>query len=115
MKLYFYFLEKQTIRCEECEVHATTSETYSPNNKFPTGYDRLFVMVEHDIETTTGNDNNTVILTEKNAEKAANIFRDSMNLRIQIQNRSIALSNESIKQCNKNLSMIDEWESQQRR
>lgn len=109
MKLYFYFLETETIRCEECEVNEML-EAYSPIDKFPEGYSGIFVM-KRNIGEATGHNNDSVILTEKSAEKAANIFRDSTNLRISIQNRMIALANEIIKQCNENLSLIDEWES----
>lgn len=108
MKLYFYFLETGKIRFEECDV-IEKPKTYSPVNKFPAGYTGCYVKKE-DIGKLIGYYENILVLEERDTRKAADVFRDRIRDRINRENRSIELSNISIKKCNETLTMIDEWE-----
>ena len=108
MKLYFYFLETEKIRSEECEVEEKP-KTYKPVNKFPSGYYGCYVKKE-DIGKLIGYSENVVILTEENIQKAADVFRDKMRCVIARQKQNISSANDSINRCNETLSMIDEWE-----
>ena len=112
MKLYFYFLETGKIRCAECEVEEKP-KTYKPVDRFPSGFYRCCVKKE-DIGELIGYGDNIVVLTENNIQKVANVFRGKMKYRIAREKQNIASANESINQCNKTLSMIDEWESNQK-
>lgn len=110
MKLYFYFLETGKIRCEECEVEEKP-KTYKPVNRFPEGYYGCYVKKE-DIGELIGYGNDTVVLTENNIQKVADVFKDKMKYKIAREKHDIASANYSINQCNETLSMIDEWENQ---
>ena len=109
MKLYFYFLKNETIRCEECEVDEKP-KTYKPVDRFPAGFYGCYVKKE-DIGELAGYNHDTVILTEKNIEKVAKIFKDDMGYKISRERERIISANASIKQYERMLSMIDEWES----
>ena len=108
MKLYFYFLETEKIRSEECEVEEKP-KTYKPVNKFPSGYYGCYVK-KADIGKLIGYSENVVILTEENIQKAADVFRDKMRCVIARQKQNISSANDSINRCNETLSMIDEWD-----
>ena len=110
MKLYFYFLETTIIRFTEFEV-VEKLKTYKPVNKFPSGYYGCYVKKE-DIGELIGYDDNIVVLTEKNTQKAANVFREKMRYRIARENKNIAYANDSVNRYNEILSMIDDWERQ---
>lgn len=110
MKLYFYFLETGKIRCEECEVEEKP-KTYKPVDRFPSGFYGCYVKKE-DIGELIGYGDNIVVLTEKNIQKVADVFRGKMKYRIAREKQNIAYANDSINQCNETLSMIDEWEKQ---
>lgn len=110
MKLYFYFLRTGKIRCAECEV-VEKPKTYKPVNKFPSGYYGCYVKKE-DIGELIGYNDDIVVLTEKNNQKVADVFRGKMKYRIAREKQNIASANDSINQCNETLSMIDEWERQ---
>ena len=108
MKLYFYFLRTGKIRSEECEVDEKP-KTYKPVNKFPSGFYGCYVKKE-DIGRLIGYGDDVVVLTEKNIQKVADVFRRKMEYRIAREKQNIAFANDSINQCNETLSMIDEWE-----
>ena len=108
MRLYFYFLETGKIRCEECEVEEKP-KTYKRVDRFPSNFYGCYVRKD-DIGKLTGYTGNTVILTEKNTEKVAKIFRDEMNCKISREHDKIIFANTFIKQYNTMLTMIDEWE-----
>lgn len=112
MKLYFYFLENEKIIFTECEVEEKP-KTYKPANKFPSGYYGCYVKKE-DIGEVIGYDDNVVVLTEKNIKKAADVFRGKMEYRIAREKQNIAYAIKSINRYNETLSMIDEWESNQK-
>lgn len=112
MKLYFYFLENEKIIFMECEVEEKP-KTYKPANKFPAGYYGCYVKKE-DIGEVIGYDDNVVVLTEKNIKKAADVFRGKMEYRIAREKQNIAYAIKSINRYNETLSMIDEWESNQK-
>ena len=110
MKLYFYFLETGKIRLAECEVEEKP-KTYKPVDRFPSGFYGCYVKKE-DIGELIGYGDNVVVLTEKNIQKVANVFRRKMRHRIAREKQNIASANDSINRYNEILSMIDEWESQ---
>lgn len=110
MKLYFYFLETGKIRFEECEVEEKP-KTYKPMDRFPERYYGCYVKKE-DIGELIGYSNDVVVLTERNIQKVADVFRGKMEYRIAREKQNIASANDSINRCNETLSMIDEWERQ---
>lgn len=109
MKLYFYFLETNKIRCEECEVEEKP-KTYKPVEKLPAGYYYCSVKKE-EIGRLAGYNSDAVILTEKDAERVSEIFREKCSQRIVAENSRIAYSESAIKEQNSMLEMIDEWRS----
>lgn len=108
MKLYFYFLETGKIRCSECEVEEKP-KTYKPVNKFPSEFYGCYVKKE-DIGKLIGYGDDVVVLTEKNIQKVADVFRGKMQYMIARAKQYIDSANDSINQCNEALSMISEWE-----
>ena len=110
MKLYFYFLETGKIRCSECEVEEKP-KTYKPVNKFPSGFYGCYVKKE-DMGRLIGYGDNVVVLTEKNIQKVADVFRGKVQHTIARAKQDIVSANDSINRCNEILSMIDEWKRQ---
>lgn len=110
MKLYFYFLETGKIRCAECEVEEKP-KTYKPVNKFPSEFYWCYVKKE-DIGRLIGYGDDVVVLTEKNIQKVADVFRGKVQYKIARAKKDIVSANDSINRCNETLSMIDEWERQ---
>lgn len=108
MKLYFYFLETGKIRFKECEV-IEKPKTYKPVNKFPSGFYGRYVKKE-DIGKLIGYSDDVVVLTEKNIQKVADVFRIKMKCKIARAMRDIISANDFINRYNETLSMIDEWE-----
>lgn len=109
MKLYFYFLETNKIRFEECEVEEKP-KTYKPVEKLPSGYYYCSVRKE-EIGKLAGYNSDVVILTEKDTEKVSGIFKEKCSQRIATENSRIAYSESTIKEQNVMLEMIDEWRS----
>lgn len=109
MKLYFYFLETNKIRTEECEVEEKP-KTYKPVDKFPEGYYGCYVKKE-DIGALSSYDNNTVILTEDNRAKAAEIFSGKCIGGIARAKSNIQSAESRIEEYNSMLKMIEEWRS----
>lgn len=107
MKLYFYFLETNKIRCKECEVEEKP-KTYKPVDKFPAGYYYCSVKKE-EIGKLAGYNADVVILTEKDTERVSEIFREKCSQRISAEKSRIAYAESAIKEQNIMLKMIDEW------
>lgn len=109
MKLYFYFLETNKIRTEQCEV-VEKPKTYRPVNKFPDGYLYAYVKKE-EIGELAGYNRDTAILTEDNRKKAAEIFSEKCNMGISRAKMEIQSAESRIEECNSMLKMIAEWET----
>lgn len=115
MKLYFYFLEesckgRSCIRMEGCEVEEKP-KTYKPTKGIPQGYYYCSVKKE-EIGKFTGYNSDVVILKEKDAEKASEIFKERCRQRIARANNDIVSAESEIKEQNAMLKMIDEWRSE---
>ena len=108
MKLYFYFLEKARIRCEECDV-IEKPKTYYPANRFPDGiYTAFFRKDEVDrIRCCYGK--TYIILTEMNKERAAEAFTADCNYEISCRENKIRVANEEIQELKETVSMIEQW------
>lgn len=107
MKLYFYFLETNKIRVEECEVEEKP-KTYKPVDKLPRGYYYCSVK-KGDIGTLSGYNNDTIILTENDIEKVAEIFKSKCKRRIERDKRDILSAEASIEEQNRLIGMIEDW------
>lgn len=107
MKLYFYFLETNKIRCEECEVEEKP-KTYKPVDKLPAGYYYCSVKKE-EIGKLAGYNSDVVILIEKDTERVSEIFREKCKRRIARENSNITCAEAAIKDQNTMLKMIDDW------
>lgn len=109
MKLYFYFLESNKIRTEECEVEEKP-KTYRPIEKFPSGYYYSYVKKE-EIGKLAGYNSDAVILLEDNKEQAAKIFSEKCNMGISRAKSSIQSAESRIEELNSMLKMIEEWKA----
>ena len=107
MKLYFYFLETNKIRTEECEAEEKP-KTYKPVDKFPRGYYYSSVKKD-DIGTLSGYQNDVVILLENDIEKVAKIFREKCERRISGAKTTIRSEEEAIEEQKRLIGMIEEW------
>lgn len=107
MKLYFYFLETNKIRTEECEAEEKP-KTYKPADKFPSGYYYCSVKKD-DIGTFAGYQDNVIVLLENDIEKVAKIFRGKCEYRISRAKTTIRSEEKTIKEQNRLISMIEEW------
>lgn len=112
MKLYFYHLsqplgEKPRIENEECEVEEG-KRAFDFKGKFSKFYNGCYV-VKNDIGKLIGRNRETLILTEKNAEKAAKIFKEKLHDDIeQYQNKIESLKKEVAKAYGL-IDMVDDW------
>ena len=112
MKLYFYHLsqplgEKPIIEVEECEVEEK-SKTYKRIGKFPEFYCGHYVKKES-IGKLAGYNFNVVVLTERDDERAAEIFKNKLhNDTEQYQIRIESLKKEVAKAYDL-IDMVDDW------
>lgn len=115
MKLYFYFLEEPYnkepyIRCEECEVEEKP-KTYKPVDKFPNGY-WYSTVKKDDIGKINGYQGNIVVLTEKDNEKVADIFKSKFECSINRSVERIKREEENIDKQKSLIEMVERWKSE---
>lgn len=111
MKLYFYFLEEDGIRQEECEV-IEKPKTYYPSAEFPKGFVGCFIRKE-DIGKVAHYYRNEyyIILLEKDNKKVTEIFNKLCNKRIESYKDDIAYASKKIAENEKLIKIIDEWKN----
>lgn len=111
MKLYFYFLEEDGIRSEECEV-LEKPKTYKPVDKFPEGFYGCYIKKEDIGEALYYfRDEYYVVLLEKDNEKVFEIFNELCNKRIELYENDIVYASEKIAENEKLIKIIDEWKN----
>ena len=109
MKLYFYHLsqplgEKSRIEVEECEVEEKP-RTYKAVDKFPRFYIGTYVKKEN-----IGKINDdTIILTERDSEKAVLIFKEKLYNDIEWNHNRIKNLRKEIERSYNFLNVVDDW------
>lgn len=112
MKLYFYHLyqplgEKSRIEVEECEVEEKP-KTYRRIGKFPKFYCGCYVKKE-DIGKLAGYNFNVVVLTERDDERAAKIFKKKLYDEIEWKQDEIESLKKEVAKSYDLIDMVDDW------
>lgn len=112
MKLYFYHLsqpagEKPRIEVEECEADEKP-KTYRDIGKFPKFYCGCYVKKE-DIGRLIGYNEDTVVLTERDNAKVAEIFKDKLHEDIEYAQHKIKSLKKEIAKTYDLIDMVDDW------
>lgn len=92
MKLYFYIMVQEygtypRIAYEECDV-IERPKTYKPKDKFPSGFYRSYVRKD-EIGHVINGFNRAVVLLEKNADRAKQIFSVQYYKEIEILRKTL--------------------------
>lgn len=110
MKLYFYFLEKNRIRCEECNV-IEKPKTYYPENRFPDGIYASFIKKEEIDRIRCYFGGTFMVLTERNNDRAAKAFINDCNYEISCKEDRIRAANEEIQRLKETINIIEQWKA----
>ena len=112
MKLYFYFLDTRNdncIRMEECEAEEKP-KTYKLIKELYSFYGSI--VKKSEIGKPTGWRKDTVILTEKNAERAAEVFIHGCEYDISASQRRIKEEENEIEKIKGAIKNIERWMSE---
>lgn len=108
MKLYFYFLKSDRIESEECEV-IEKPKTYKFVSNYPTlwPYNTVNKGQINNISVTAFY--NTVILTEPDIERVAELFTMLLEDERRESNQHIQIATKDIENVDKKLKMVEKW------